>query len=285
MTLNQLIGIGLRHPHYHEVIDSQPDIGWFEVHSENFFHLGGPSLNNLKTIRTSYPISLHGVGLSLGSADKLDTAHLKKIKKLIQEINPFLVSEHLSWGKINNTFLPDLLPLPYTQESLHIICQHIQQTQDYLQREILIENPSSYLEYQDSELAEADFLVKLCQKSGAKLLLDINNIFVSAHNHQWDAKKYIDSIPSDLVKELHLAGHSHKALSEQKIIKVDTHNDKVCDDVWILYDYALSKFGATHTLIEWDTDIPELVVLLSEAEKAKQYCESYFDKKIAYVKS
>ncbi len=285
MTLNQLIGIGLRHPHYHEVIDSQPGIGWFEVHSENFFHLGGPSLNALKTIRASYPISLHGVGLSLGSADKLDVDHLKKIKKLIREIDPFLVSEHLSWGKINNTFLPDLLPLPYTQESLSVISQNIQQTQDYLQREILIENPSSYLEYQDSELDEADFIVKLCQKSGAKLLLDINNIFVSAHNHQWDAKKYINSIPGDLVKELHLAGHSHKALSEQKIIKVDTHNNKVCEEVWELYIYSLTHFGLKHTLIEWDADIPELSVLLEEAQKAKTYCELNLVQQQAHAKA
>lgn len=285
MTLNQLIGIGLRHPHYLEVINSQPNIGWFEVHSENFFHQGGPSLTVLKNIRKNYPISLHGVGLSLGSANGIDLNHLKKIKNLISDINPFLISEHLSWGKINNTFFPDLLPLPYTQESLDIICQNIQRTQDYLQREILIENPSSYLEYNASELSEADFLIELCKKSGAKLLLDINNIFVSAHNHQWDAKKYIDKIPSELVKELHLAGHSHKNISENKIIKVDTHDNKVCDNVWALYDYALSKFGVNYTLIEWDTDIPELNVLLSEAEKAKQHCQSYFDKKISYVKA
>lgn len=285
MTLNQLIGIGLRHPHYLEVINSLPDIGWFEVHSENFFQSGGPTLSILKTIRKNYPISLHGVGLSLGSADGIDLNHLKKIKNLIHDIDPFLISEHLSWGKINHTFFPDLLPLPYTPESLNILCQNIQQVQDYLQREILIENPSSYLEYNDSVLTEADFLVELCKKSGAKLLLDINNIFVSAHNHQWDAKKYIDTIPVGLVKELHLAGHSHKTISDNKIIKVDTHNNKVCDNVWVLYDYALNKLGTTHTLIEWDTDIPELVVLLSEAEKAKQYCESYFDKKIAYVKA
>lgn len=285
MTLNQLIGIGLRHPHYIEVINSQPDIGWFEVHSENFFHQGGPALDALRKIRETYAISLHGVGLSLGSSTGIDLVHLKKIKSLISEIDPFLVSEHLSWGKINNIFLPDLLPLPYTQESLNIICQNIQQTQDYLQREILIENPSSYLEYNTSELSEADFLVELCKKSGAKILLDINNIFVSAHNHQWDTKKYIDNIPADLVKEFHLAGHSHKNISENKIIKIDTHNNKVCDEVWMLYDFALSKFGPVHSLIEWDVDIPELNILLAEALKAKNYCNLNLNRQTAHVKA
>lgn len=285
MTLNQLIGIGLRHPHYHEVIDSQPDIGWFEVHSENFFHLGGASLSALKTIRENYPISLHGVGLSLGSASGIDLTHLKKIKNLINQINPFLVSEHLSWSKIGNIFLPDLLPMPYTQDSLDIICQNIQQTQDYLQREILIENPSSYLEYQDCELREADFLIELCKKSGAKILLDINNIFVSAHNHQWDAKKYIDTIPAALVKELHLAGHSSKMISDNKMLKIDTHNNKVCKEVWELYVYGLNRFGQIPTLIEWDADIPELTVLLAEAKKAQSYCDLHLTQQALYAKT
>jgi uncharacterized protein (UPF0276 family) len=269
---NQLIGIGLRAPHYQEVIEKRPNIGWFEVHSENFFNLGGPTLSTLKAIREHYPISLHGVGLSLGSSSPIDKKHLEKLKILIKYIDPFLISEHLSWGEIQGIHLPDLLPVPYTLDSLHCLAQNIMIAQDYLKRELLIENPSSYLEYKESEFAEENFLVKLCKKTGAKILLDINNIFVSCSNHGWDAKKYIDAIPPALVKEIHLAGHSTKIISETQILKIDTHDDKVGEEVWALYQYALTKFGLIPTLIEWDAKIPEFEILLAEAVKAKNYC-------------
>lgn len=285
MIEEQLIGIGLRAPHYTEIINTRPSVSWFEVHSENFFHLGGPTLNALKKIRDNYPISLHGVGLSLGSATGLDLNHLKKIKDLINEINPFLVSEHLSWGKIGKVYLPDLLPLPYTQESLKIISQNLMIAQDFLARELLIENPSSYLEYKTSELTEALFLVELCKKTGAKILLDINNIYVSAYNHGWDAKKYIDAIPSKLVKEFHLAGHSSKTISPTKNLLIDTHNNKISDAVWELYTYALNKMGKVHTLIEWDSDIPEFSVLIDEVQKAEAYCELSRKNQVYYGKA
>ncbi len=285
MTLNQLIGIGLRHPHYKEIMEGRPAIGWFEVHSENFFHLGGPTLETLKKIRDHYPLSLHGVGLSLGSASGLDREHLKKIKHLINQVNPFLISDHLSWGKTGNLFLPDLLPLPYTQESLSVMTQNVIVAQDYLQRELLIENPSSYLEYLDSEISEAHFLVELCEKTGAKILLDINNIYVSACNHGWDAKKYIDAIPSRLVKELHLAGHSTKMISPTKTLRIDTHNNKICEAVWELYAYGLGKLGEIQTLIEWDADIPEFSVLIAEAKKAQAYCDMNIANRIKHAKA
>lgn len=271
MTSNPFIGIGLRHPHYQKVLEDRPSIEWFEVHSENFFHNGGPTLNVLFNIREHYPISLHGIGLSLGSASGLDDNHLSRLKKLIHSMNPFLVSEHLSWNSLNEFHLPDLLPIPYNQESFNVFAKNISKTQDFLGREILIENPSSYLEYHSSDRDEAEFLVKLCQKTGAKILLDINNIFVSCSNHGWDAQNYIDKIPHDLVKEIHLAGHSSQEISPEKTLLIDTHNNSVCDEVWELYGYALQKLGSIPTLLEWDADIPSLDFLMEEASKALNY--------------
>ncbi len=269
--MSRLIGIGLRQPHYQQVILERPSIGWLEVHSENFFQAGGPALNLLKEIRELYPVSLHGVGLSLGSATGLHQDHLQRLKKLMDFTQPFLISEHLSWSRINGIYCPDLLPVPYTDECLNIIIDNINKAQDFLNREILIENPSSYLEYKTSQHEEVDFLVSLCQKTGAKILLDVNNIFVSCSNHQWNAKKYIDTIPSDLVKEIHLAGHSITEIAPNQNLRVDTHDSKVCEEVWDLYAYTLKKCGLKHTLLEWDSEIPPLYELIEEAEKALNY--------------
>lgn len=270
MNLNQLIGVGLRQKHYAEVIEKQPDIGWFEVHSENFFH-ASPALNILKTIRKDYPISLHGVGLSLGSTDGIIQNHLIKLQELISITEPFLVSEHLSWGYVEGIYMPDLLPIAYTKESLKIFTQNISLTQDFLKREILIENPSSYLEYKISEIEEIDFMIELCKITGAKILLDINNIFVSCSNHGWNAKNYIDKIPKGLVKEIHLAGHSIKNIADDQVILVDTHDHNICEAVWDLYGYAIQKLGPSPTLFEWDAKIPELSCLIQEVTKAKTY--------------
>ena len=271
MTSDQLIGIGLRHPHYKQVVREQPSIGWFEVHSENFFHKGGVSMAALCSIRQNYPISLHGVGLSLGSVDGLLNEHLTRLKDLIKLVDPFLVSEHLSWGYVGGVYMHDLLPVPYHKESLEVFAQNITRAQDFLGREILIENPSSYIEFNDSCLEEADFLANLCNKTGAKILLDVNNIFVSCSNHGWNAKKYIDAIPTHLVKEIHLAGHTIKNIAPEEIIRIDTHDNVVCKEVWELYAYALRKFGPVHTLLEWDAEIPALNVLIAEASKALVY--------------
>lgn len=270
-ALNTLIGIGLRQPHYQQVLQERPPIGWLEVHSENFFQAGGPALTLLQEIRELYPISLHGVGLSLGSATGLHQEHLQRLKKLLDFTRPFLLSEHLSWSRINGIYCPDLLPIPYTDESLNIFIENVNIAQDFLNHEILIENPSSYIEYQKSHLEEVDFLITLCQKTGAKLLLDVNNIYVSCSNHQWNAQSYIDAIPSHLIQEIHLAGHSLNEIAPDQTLKIDTHDNKVCDEVWELYAYTLKKCGPKYTLLEWDSDIPALNVLINEAEKSLGY--------------
>ncbi len=271
MSSNQLIGIGLRHPHIQQVLEERPPVGWWEVHSENFFQGGGPSVDNLLSIREHYPISLHGVGLSLGSSSGIDLEHLRRLKQLIRSVDPCLVSEHLSWSRVGGVYLPDLLPIPYTEESFEIICKNIDQVQNVLEREILIENPSSYLEFSTTRISENDFLISLCQRTGAKILLDVNNVFVSCENHGWDMKKYIDSFPSELVQEIHLAGHSIKAISSGQQLRIDTHDTNVDPLVWELFDYTLSKIGAKPTLLEWDSQIPTLAVLINEANKASQF--------------
>lgn len=268
-TSNPLIGLGLRPPHYHHVIDNLVPIDWFEVHSENFFQ-AGPPLKNLLTVREKHHISLHGVGLSLGSAEPISTQHLKRLQTLIREINPIYISEHLSWSMVNGRFLPDLLPMPYNKHSLKIIIDNIQFVQDFLGRNLLIENPSSYLEFNQSQIPEYEFLIEICEKTQANILLDINNIYVSCYNHGWCSKTYLDAIDSKYIKQIHLAGHSNKQISKNKTIKIDTHDARVCDEVWNLYRHALVTKGAKPTLIEWDQKLPSFDVLLSEAQRVKQ---------------
>lgn len=268
-----LVGIGLRTPHYSYVMQNKPNIGWFEVHSENFFIQGGNSLHVLDTIRQDYSLSLHGIGLSLGSADELDKNHVQKIKSLLDRYTPFLVSEHLSWSKIDGLYFPDLLPLPYTEESFNILAQNIDYVQTTLGRELLIENPSSYLEYKDSSFLEADFLSKLCQKTGAKILLDLNNVYVSSYNHGWNALAYLDAVPADLVGEIHLAGHDFRSFKDGSTLCIDTHASRVCEDVWHLFAYSIKNGIHVPTLIEWDTNIPEFDVLMKEATVAQHYLD------------
>ena len=266
--IDPLIGLGLRQPHYELVTNHLPPIGWFEVHAENFLQKGGATPALLQSIGEHYPISLHGVGLSLGSSTGLNTLHLQRLKSLIDSIAPFLVSEHLSWNQWNGVNFPDLLPLPYHESSLKILAQNVEHAQTYLGCELIIENPSSYLEFVDSTMNEVDFLVELCQMTGAKMLLDVNNLYVSAQNHQWNAWNYIQSIPQNVVKEIHLAGHSLKILSDQSLLRIDTHDGRVCDEVWDLYRLAIQRFGRVPTLIEWDANIPNFEVLTQEAMKA-----------------
>jgi uncharacterized protein (UPF0276 family) len=268
---SELIGIGLRHPHYYQVLEEKPDIGWLEVHTENFMLKGGPLLDLLFAIRQHYPLSFHGIGLSLGSASGIRNDHLKRIKKLLQRFDPFLISDHLSWSTIGRTYLPDLLPLPYTEESLKVFVNNIDKAQNYLQRTLLIENPSSYLEYVSSEYSEAEFLAELVKRTGAQILLDVNNIFVSCSNHNWNANAYIKAIPAAAVKEIHLAGHSIKEDDKNNILRIDTHDNTVCNEVWELYQQALKHVGAIPTLLEWDAEIPTLDILLNEARKAQDY--------------
>ena len=256
-------GIGLRAPHHHEILAAAPAVGWLEAHSENYFADGGPAIAALERARERYPVSLHGVGLSLGSTDLLDVEHLRKLKALIARVEPGLVSEHLSWSSVNGRFLNDLLPLPYTEEALRHVCARVCEVQEHLNRQILVENISSYYLFAHSTIPEWEFVAAVAQRTGCGLLLDVNNIFVSATNHQFDPSRYLQAIPVRAVGEIHLAGHE----SNGELL-VDTHSRPVCDAVWALYRHAIRRIGEVPTLIEWDNDLPELSVLVAEAHKA-----------------
>ncbi len=258
-------GIGLRSPHYSELDARQPRLGFLEVHSENFFGDGGPPLAWLERFRRDYALSTHGVGLSLGSTDPLDAEHLRKLKRLVDRFEPALVSEHLCWCGVDGRCLNDLLPLPYTEESLRHVVARVSEVQDYLGRPILVENVSSYLQFRESNIPEWDFVREVSQRAGCKILLDVNNIYVNAVNHGIDARQYLAAIPQGSVGEIHLAG-----FEDTGDVLIDTHGAAVCDEVWTLYAEAIARFGDVPTLIEWDTDIPALDVLLGEAGKANR---------------
>lgn len=263
-------GIGLRHPHdaaFAQAPQGAPAAPWVEVHSENFLCDGGPRLAMLAAVRARTPVSCHGVGLSLGSAEGLDPAHLKRLRHLFEWVRPGLVSEHLSWSVNGGVYLNDLLPLPYTEECLNVLARNIAHAQDSLGRQILVENPSRYLNFRDSPLTEAAFLARLVERTGCGLLLDINNVYVSTQNTGGDAHDFLKNIPADAVGEIHLAGHTVTGAGESRLL-IDTHSTRVCDDVWDLYRAAIAAIGARPTLIEWDRDLPELAVLLDEAARA-----------------
>ena len=264
-----LTGIGLRPPHYNEFLAKSPGVAWVEVHSENYFGEGGKSLHTLEKIRADYPISLHSVNTSLGSADELNWQHLKKLRELMTRIRPCLVSDHLSWSSIEGHYLHDLLPLPYTEEALSHVINRIQQVQDYLNQTILIENISSYIRYADSIIPEQDFLTEVAKKTGCGLLLDINNIYVNATNFGDDPYTFITSIPAELVQEIHLAGFTTTLINDKEIL-IDTHNRPIVPAVWDLFSYAIQQLGRKPTIIEWDTDLPALETLCLEAYRAEK---------------
>ncbi len=267
-------GIGLRPPHFQQVLNERPSVPWFEVHSENFFCAGGEMPRILDAVRRNYPVSLHGVGLSLGSSDRLHTEHLDKLKQLIERVQPTLVSEHLCWGAVDNRHLNDLLPLPFTEESLDLVVNHVTAAQDYLGRSILLENVSTYLTYRHSTIPEWEFITALAERSGCDILLDVNNVYVNATNHGYDAEKYICAIPKQLVREIHLAGFTRKQGLPVELL-IDSHSRPVADDVWQLYRLAVNHCGPVPTLIEWDQDIPALEVLQGEATKAEVILHEY----------
>ncbi|MBI3897747.1 MAG: DUF692 domain-containing protein [Gammaproteobacteria bacterium] len=276
MTSNAIpisAGIGLRAPHYREVLATRPAIGWWEVHSENYFGAGGPPHYYLERVRRDYPLSLHGVSLSLGSSDRLNREHLARLKALIERYQPGLVSEHLSWSSIDGRYLNDLLPLPYTDESLQHVVARISEAQDTLGRQLLIENPSSYLQYTTSTWHECDFLREIVMRSGCGLLLDVNNVYVSAVNHGFAAHDYLRALPADCVQEIHLAGHRINRYDDGEIL-IDTHDAPIDDEVWRLYKETLQLTGPQPTLIEWDTNLPPLAILLTEANRATALLEA-----------
>jgi uncharacterized protein (UPF0276 family) len=261
-------GIGLRAQHHLQVLSDAPAVAWFEAHTENYFADGGAHVEVLARIRANYPLSLHGVGLSLGSADPLDTAHLGRVRRAVNRFEPALVSEHLSWSSVSGRFANDLLPLPYTDEALRHVSSRIAHTQDFLGRQILLENVSSYLQFECSRMPEWEFVAGVAAESGCGILLDLNNIYVAARNFGFEAERYLDAIDPGAVQEIHLAGHSSVEFEGQELL-IDTHGAPVCNAVWNLYRAALRRFGDVPALIEWDTDVPALDVLMAEAAKAE----------------
>ncbi len=264
------VGIGLRGDHCEFVATENPDVDWFEVHSENYFGRGGLPHHWLKQVRSSYDLSFHGVGLSLGSTDTLNLSHLKRLKELVELYEPALVSEHLSWSSVEGVYFNDLLPLPFTQETVSHLATRIEQVQEFLGRTILVENASTYLEFSHSEMSEWEFIREIVRQSDCQLLLDVNNVYVNACNHGFDAAEFLTHLPPDIVSEIHLAGHTVKDWPEGAI-RIDTHNQRVCDEVWNLYELAARRFTAAPTLIEWDADLPEFAVLMDEANIARSY--------------
>ncbi len=265
-------GIGLRARHHDDLLRERPAIGWLEAHSENYFADGGAQIDYLLKLRELYPLSLHGVGLSLGSTDALDREHRWRLQRLVHLCEPGLVSEHLCWGSVNGTFANDLLPLPYTEEALRHMIRRVGEIQDFLGRKILIENVSSYLQFECSDIPEWEFLAALAFESGCGVLLDVNNIYVSSRNHGCDARKFIAHVAPVGVDEIHLAGHTVKRLERGEIL-IDTHSAPVCDAVWDLYEFAIERCGRVPTLIEWDADLPALEVLVAEAARADMRME------------
>jgi len=258
-------GIGLRSTHHDEFLARRPDLPWVEVHSENFFADGGRQLQVLDAVRRDYGVSLHGVGLSLGGSDPLDPEHLRRLRRLVQRVEPALVSEHVCWSSADGLFLNDLLPMPYTEAALRHLAAGISAVRGFLGRQILVENVSSYLEFDGAEMTEWDFLVQLSRRAGCGILLDVNNIYVSAENHGFPAYNYLRGIPAELVGEVHLAGHT--AVDG---ILIDTHSAPVTDAVWTLYRDALGLLGPKPTLIEWDAELPSLDRLVAEATRADE---------------
>lgn len=259
-------GIGLRAPHVDELIATRPDVAWVEVHAENYLG-GGAPLAALDRVRRDYPVALHGVGLSLGSADGLDERHLARVADLVDRVDPLLVSEHLSWSTTGGAYLNHLLPLPYTAEALAVLCRHVDRVQTRLRRPVLVENPSSYLRFRHSTMTEAELLTELVRRTGCGILCDVNNVYVSCRNLGLYASGYLASLPADAVGEIHVAGHA-RGDAAGRVVLIDDHGSRVSEAVWALHAEAVRRFGRVPTLVEWDTNLPELDVLIAEARRA-----------------
>ncbi len=257
-------GLGLRTEHYNAILESKPKVDWFEALSENYMIPGGKPLDFLDKIRADYPMVMHGVSLSIGSTADVDKDYLRDLKKLADRIQPAWISDHLCWTGVHGQNIHDLLPLPYTEETAKHVAARVKIVQDYLGRQILLENVSSYASYVDSNMTEWEFISQIAEQADCLLLLDVNNIYVSSYNHQFDAKAFIDGVPANRIQQIHLAGHQNNG-----DYIIDTHDAPVIDPVWDLYEYAISRFGAVSTMIERDDKIPELEVLVEELEVAR----------------
>jgi uncharacterized protein len=265
MTRGAPAGIGLRAPHYREAWERRPALALVEVHSENFFGAGGEPLAWLERFRGAYPLSLHGVGLSLGSADPLDEGHLARLDALVRRFEPCYVSEHLSWSSYGARHANDLLPLPFTTEALGHVVERVSRVQERLGRRILVENVSRYCSFAESTIGEAEFVAEVARLAGCGVLLDVNNVWVNCVNHGLDAERYLEAFDPDSVEEMHLAG-----FTRAEGLLIDTHGARVDEEVWTLYRRALARFGPKPTIVEWDVDIPPLDVLLGEAARVSE---------------
>ena len=267
MPLPATPGLGFKPEHFDRIMARPGAVGFYEVHAENYMGAGGAPHMMLERLHDAHAISIHGVGLSIGGSGPLDVDHLKRLRVLIDRYQPESFSEHLAWSSHGAAWLNDLLPMPYTDGSLAVICDHIDQTQEALGRTMLLENPATYVTFADSTWSETEFLTRIARRTGCGLLLDVNNVFVSATNHRTDARAYLDAFPLDLVGEIHLAGHEVEDLPDGPLL-IDTHSRPVADPVWALYADVLARTGPLPSLIEWDNDIPAFDVLMAEAARA-----------------
>ncbi|MEJ2619133.1 MAG: DUF692 domain-containing protein [Candidatus Thiodiazotropha sp.] len=269
-------GLGLRKQHYNDVLDQRPEVDWFEIISENYMVDGGKPLDYLDRIREHYPMVMHGVSMSIGSVEPLNERYLRQLKSLIKRVEPVWFSDHLCWTGVNELNLHDLLPLPYTEEALDHVVDRVKQVQDYLGRQMLLENVSSYISYNESEMSEWEFLCQVAERADCQILLDINNIYVSAFNHEFDPHAYLAAMPGDRIRQIHLAGHIH----EQDLI-IDTHDQPVAAPVFELYAAALERFGPISTMIERDDNIPPLPELLDELEQVRKISQQAIHARVA----
>jgi uncharacterized protein (UPF0276 family) len=276
-------GVSLKAEHYRTIVETLPDVGFFEVHAENYMGAGGPPHRYLSAIREHYPLSFHGVGLSIGADRPLDEDHLQRLDKLIGRYAPGLFSEHLAWSSHESSFLNDLLPVPYTAETLTRVVEHIDQVQDALGRQMLLENPSTYLAFAESNYSEIDFIAEVVRRTGCGLLLDVNNVYVASTNQAWDAIAYIDAYPLTYVQEIHLAGYTSEADDKGRPLLIDTHNREIAEIVWDLYAYAVTRIGPVPTLIEWDADVPDWPTLKAQADCAEAIMLTMKSKAVRYA--
>ena len=267
-TLPALPGVGYKPQHFNAILTDAAPVGWLEIHAENYMGAGGRPLAQLRHLAERFPISVHGVGLSIGGEGPLDADHLSRLKSLVDWLNPASFSEHLAWSSHDAAFLNDLLPLPYNAKTLATVARHISQVQDRLGRQMLLENPSSYLAFAASDMAETEFLQVLSQQTGCGLLLDVNNVFISATNLGTSPQAYIDGFPLGVVGEIHLGGHDDDADEAGDLLLIDSHGRAVADPVWALLDYTLARSGPRPVLIEWDNDVPDWPDLAAEAQRA-----------------
>lgn len=267
--LPETSGVGYKPQHFTDLLSGPGTIGWLEIHAENYMGDGGRPIAQLTHLSERFPISVHGVGLSIGGEDRLDATHLARLRRLVEWLKPASFSEHLAWSTHEGSFFNDLLPLPYTNDSLSRVSDHINEVQDTLGRKMLLENPSSYLAFDESTLSETEFLAEIVNRTGCGLLLDVNNVFVSAKNLGTDPKSYINDFPLDAVGEFHLGGHDQDTDDLGRPLLIDSHGREVADPVWALFEFVVSKSGKRPTLIEWDNDIPEWSTLRAEAARAE----------------